>query len=346
MYKCFAIVCGALLLLSGTSCGGGGAAAPTPNAGGPAAGKADIVGQLQQGAGSRATSAVGDGLASVLVQLINTATGDLVGVDTTDLQGRYEFKGIPAGERYLLKVEFAPNAALTAAGAGASVELTLPLNPADQQTLSLLQQLGVVDSDGDGQLDAIRFENEIEDNHGVRRHRGSEHRFGDGQTVIDDNGNGDFSDDTPFDDSNHDGIADDRGQDGPGDDHSHDGLVENEVRGAIEAISADSITVGGQTFAITDATRFRDGGVNAPREAFAVGTLVEVEGLVNAAGLVTALKVQLEDEAGDDNGGTVGGGGADDGSGHDAGDDNGGAGGGGADDGAGHDAGDDNGVDG
>jgi hypothetical protein len=298
----------AIVISVSTSCGGGGAAViPPPGGGGPAAGTANISGQLQEGAGGKVISAVGDSLAGVLVQLINTATGKLAGTDVTDLTGKYEFKGVPSGQQYLLKVEFTSSRDLNGDGVNDQVELTLPLNPSDQATVNLLQQLGVEDTNGDGQLDAIRFENEINDDKGGITSRDSEHRFDDGQTVVDDNGNGDFGDDTPFDDSDCDGIADDSGTGGGTGGGDDSGVLENAARGAIEAITPDSLTVGGLTFALTNATKFL--GLNnetLTAASFTTGALVEVEGFGAAATGWTAYKVKLEDGVaggGDDNAG-------------------------------------------
>jgi hypothetical protein len=295
----------ALAIASITSCGGGGGAAgmPDPTPTGPTAGTANIAGQLVEGAGGRITSAAGAGLSGVLVQLINTATGALAGSGTTDIQGRYEFRGVPSGKDYLLKMEFAASRDLNGDGSNDQVELSLPLNPADQATLSLLNQLGVTDSDNDGQVDAIRFENQIGDDKGHHSERDSEHRFRDGQTVVDDNSNGDFSDDSAFDDSDCDGVADDNGGSGGGN-GSDDGLSENRGMGAVTRISPDRIFLGDSSWLLTSATRFL-GQDNQPLTAadFTVGMNVEVEGLSDGNGGWTALKVKLEDGGGDDNGG-------------------------------------------
>jgi hypothetical protein len=289
-------------------CGGGGAAVTPPdnNGGAPAPGTANISGQLVEGSGGRITSTVGDSLSGVLVQLINIATGQLAGTDVTDISGKYEFKGVPAGQQYLLKVEFQSSQDLNGDGSADQVELALALNPTDQQVLSLLQQLGATDSDNDGQLDAIRFENELSDDKGLHEEHNSEHRLRDGQTVIDDNGNGSFSDDSPFDDSNGDGVMDDNG--GSGGHGADDGVLETEVRGAVTALSVDRIFIGEVSFRLTDATRWlgRDN-EQLTAAQFAVGNFVEVEGLADGNGGLTALKVKLEDGAGDDNGGNGGG---------------------------------------
>jgi hypothetical protein len=107
-----------------------------------------------------------------------------------------------------------------------------------------------------------------------------------------------------------------------------------ELTGVIEVLNESSITIGGQSFAITSVTQFLDNN-NMPIEfaGLAVGMLVEVEVDADGAGGWTALKIKLEteDEAGDDNG--------DDGTEDEGGDDNG-------DDGTEDEGGDDNGDDG
>lgn len=107
---------------------------------------------------------------------------------------------------------------------------------------------------------------------------------------------------------------------------------EVELRGAIDAIGPDSITVGGQVFLTNGATAYRgDHGTTLDRSDLAVGDVVEIEGTRDANGNLVASKVKLEDESGDGHHG----GGSDDGSG----DDHGGGGGGGSGDGGDDDGG-------
>lgn len=79
---------------------------------------------------------------------------------------------------------------------------------------------------------------------------------------------------------------------------------EVEVKGAIEALSADRVRVQGRVFRIDASTRFL-GGDNEPIsfETFAIGTVVEAEGHLQSDGTVRAKKLKLEDlddDAGDE----------------------------------------------
>src|SRR5690242_11154593 len=91
------------LALGAASCGGGsGAPAPDQNDG-PAAGFADLTGQLTQGSGSRPVSTVGSPLPGVITSLINAGSGAVSGSDVTDSQGNFEIKNVPSGTGYLVK---------------------------------------------------------------------------------------------------------------------------------------------------------------------------------------------------------------------------------------------------
>jgi hypothetical protein len=75
--------------------------------------------------------------------------------------------------------------------------------------------------------------------------------------------------------------------------------TELEVRGTIESLSADRVTVLGHTFTLSASTRLLDDDNNAiALSAFAVGTYVEVEGRPNGDGTYRATKMKVEDGAG------------------------------------------------
>lgn len=80
---------------------------------------------------------------------------------------------------------------------------------------------------------------------------------------------------------------------------------EAEVRGAVEALGADRLTVAGRVFLVDGGTRLLDrAGAPVPLTTFAVGTYVEAEGRPLADGTFRATKVKLEDESDDDGSGT------------------------------------------
>ena len=281
------------------SCGGGGSAAPLPGPGagnGVSPGTTDVNGLIVQGSAEKASSTVGDGLPGLLVSLISTSTGQLLGSDVTDSLGKYEFKGIPSGSGYLVKVEFTSSQDLDGNGQPDEIELYFPVDLANQAVMELLQQIGVSDSDGDGQLDAIEVEFHLNDDKGNSDSSHSQHQRRNGKTSIDSNNDGSFDDsDDSFDDSDGDGLPDTSFSVGSIDD-SQSGLHELEVKGLISAIDASSITVGDKTFALTDSTSWRIGdNRNADPAAFTVGTFVEVEGLTDGNGGWIASKVKTED---------------------------------------------------
>ncbi|MFN7950625.1 MAG: DUF5666 domain-containing protein [bacterium] len=90
---------------------------------------------------------------------------------------------------------------------------------------------------------------------------------------------------------------------------------EVELRGTVDAIDGGSITVGGQVFAITGSTQFRDDDGNAISAGdIQVGQRVEIEGTRDPSGNLVATKVKIEDETGGGGGNAGPGNGGDDGS--------------------------------
>lgn len=274
---------------------------PPPN--GPARGTADIRGTVTEGAGGRITAASGSAFAGQTVRLIYVADGKLAGTDTTDAQGNWEFSGVAADQSYLFKLAFAANRDLNGNGLNDQVELTLPLNPADQSTLVLTQSIGLSDTNNDGVPDAIRFENLINDDTAGIRNRNTEHRFLEGETRLDADHSGVYDSNEAYDDSNCDGIRDETGVGGGGDSN----FRQREVRGTVTAISAGSVTVSDTTYTISDATIFL-GRANQSLTAtsFSVDTTVKIEGFSSGSGSWIAVKLKLEDDITGDDGGALG----------------------------------------
>lgn len=109
-------------------------------------------------------------------------------------------------------------------------------------------------------------------------------------TVGDDNANdGNANDDNSNSNSN---SNDDNGSD---DNSNTAGDDENEVFGIVEAMTADSITVGGVTYQLAAFTEFKD--------AIAVGDQVKIHIVVNTDGTFTIREIEKSDGLpGDDNG--------------------------------------------
>lgn len=82
---------------------------------------------------------------------------------------------------------------------------------------------------------------------------------------------------------------------------SDDSGSEVEVRGPVEALGADRVTVAGRVFVIDASTRLYDHDNSpVPLATFAVGTYVEAEGRPLGDGTFRAEKVKLEDESNSD----------------------------------------------
>ena len=145
----------AVMLFSAASCGGGGGVNldPTPADNTPAPGTADLSGTLTSTGGIKAFSQTGSGFEGALITLINTLTGGIAGIDLTNGLGEFEFKGVPSGDFYLLKIEFQSTEDLDGDGHPDEIELYFPLSLADQAVVELLETIGVVDADGDGDFD-------------------------------------------------------------------------------------------------------------------------------------------------------------------------------------------------
>jgi Domain of unknown function (DUF5666) len=285
------ILAAAAMVIS--SCGGGGGPKPGPDPDNkPAAGKADLSGKIVQGSGARAASAVGDGLGGIVIELINTLTGGLAGTDTTDANGNYEIKGVLAGDHYMVKVEFSSAQDLDGDGQLDQVEMYFPVALEDQAIAELIQQIGLVDTNGDGVGDSFKVETGFSDDKGNDDSSSNQVNLETGQSFEDSDGDGSFDDESAFEDSNGDCLPDDSNHDGSPD-MSGGSVGSVEVEGLIEAISGTTITVGGLTFDLTAATEYHVGANhNASPGDFAVGQFAEVEGFSSGAGNFIAMEVK------------------------------------------------------
>lgn len=106
----------------------------------------------------------------------------------------------------------------------------------------------------------------------------SDENTNDGNSNDDDNGNED--NDNGNNDNNDNDVND------------NDGADENEVFGEVEAVTADSITVGGVIYMLAEFTEFKD--------AIAVGDQVKIHVIVNADGTFTIREIEKTDDLGDD----------------------------------------------
>lgn len=112
------------------------------------------------------------------------------------------------------------------------------------------------------------------------------------------------------------------------------GAAQNEIFGAVEAITSDTITIGGVTYNLASFTEIKD--------ILAVGDQVKVHMIVNADGTITVREIEksaataVNDNSSNSNG-------SDDGPNHHVNDDNSNGSGNGSDDGPNHDSNDDHG---
>lgn len=112
-------------------------------------------------------------------------------------------------------------------------------------------------------------------------------------TVTDDNSNGaNTNDDTSNGNAN---SNDDNGNDdnsNSGDNSNTAGGEADEIFGVVEAITTDSITVGGVTYQLAEFTEFKD--------AIALGDQVKIHVIVNADGTFTIREIEKSDGQEDD----------------------------------------------
>jgi hypothetical protein len=89
--------------------------------------------------------------------------------------------------------------------------------------------------------------------------------------------------------------------------HEENEREDSRFVGVIDSITAPTVSVAGRVVTTTSATQFFSGGSTTTLDSFAVGNLVEVEGVPQADGSVVATKITMEDagdndDQGDDDG--------------------------------------------
>lgn len=221
----------------------------------------------------------------VLVEVLNARERVLASA-TSDSAGNFAIGDLAAGN---VSLRLTLPASAQPLASGTSPRLTVAATLATNTEAQLVEDLGVTDLNADGQADAVVFAGYVRDANGERVHRMALDPAT-GKTTPDTNGDGHVDgSDSSFTDDNGDGVPDDTQQPVP---------VTSEVsaRGVIDALSADSITVGGVTFVVTGSTVWLDdsGAATLPSE-FQTGEPVEVEGVRQADGSVVATRVKAED---------------------------------------------------
>jgi hypothetical protein len=245
-----------------------------------------LDGQLVQGS-NKVTTAAGDGLTGVNVELIATGNGQVASSTVTTADGRFSFRELPNGQ-FLLKLSFRSSADLDGDGVLDLIESFIPITLSQDVIDEITAALDFDDTDADSTNDALKIDIRIRagangpERHFIRWHR---HRHGD--TQVDENGDGSVDDD--FDDEDQNGLPDD------GSHHGGNFPQGPKLRGTIEAISASSITVSGETFTITDATEFKvRGDSGGDSSQFTVGDEVQVTSFTDSDGNNVALEIKLK----------------------------------------------------
>jgi len=137
----------------------------------------------------------------------------------------------------------------------------------------------------DGSVTAVRIETSGADDANANSN-------GDNQNDSNANDNASNSNDNQNDNSNSTNSNDDNSNDN-GNDNSSAGS-EQEISGVVEAITTDSITIGGVVYMLADFTEFND--------LIALGDQVKVHVIVNADGTFTIREIEKSDATGVDNG--------------------------------------------
>ncbi len=282
-----------LFVLVAACGGGGGGGAPAPQPGlGPQAGgtvSGQILGDPADAGlfGDRSTAQAGNGglvgIPGIEVR-VESETGDDLGGDITDDSGNFRIDDVPPGN-VRVKLRIRTQLDFNGDGTPDEVEIKILASVSQDQITQLIEQIGLIDLDGDGQPDGILLRGTVADN-GQQR----EHTMGidpsAGQTIPDTNGNGVVdTNDASFADSDLDGVPDDLNS-----------RSEVEVKGLIESLDQNQITVGGVSFLLTSSTIWLDRfGMATSSDAFSVGDCVEVKGFRQGQDL-TAVRVKLDDD--------------------------------------------------
>ncbi|GEM_PF-4114847 len=284
-----------LLFVLVAACGGGGggggagtpAPGPTPQAGGTVSGQ--ILGDPADADlfGSRATAQAGIGnlvgIPGIEVR-VESEAGDDLGGDITDDSGNFRIDDVPPGN-VRVKLRIRTQLDFNGDGTPDEVEIKILASVSQDQITQLIEQIGLIDLDGDGQPDGILLRGTVVDN-GQQR----EHTMGfdpsTNQTFSDTNGNGVVDvDDASFEDNDLDGVPDDLTS-----------QSEVEVKGTVDSLDDQQIVVGGISFLLSPTTLWLDDhGMATSRDYFAAGSCVEVKGYRQDEDLL-AVRVKAEDD--------------------------------------------------
>lgn len=265
-----------LSILAVVSCGNGSSS--------PASDGVKLTGTLSLENTLHGASAVG-GLAGAAMTALDASNGRVQGRQVTGPDGSFEFQNLPNG-MVILRIEPGSTFVLDGTGTSDPLEIIQEFDLSGATHMQYNGLLTLVDTDGDGTADSLLTQREL-------RMSGSQHADVDmreirpeqQQVLIDTDEDGEVSDETPLEDTDSDGIPDDL----TGHMNSlHGGML----RGPIEAISAESITVEGIEFEITDGTNWKDmGNSQADPSTFVLDENVLIRGLWNGTSWL-ALEVK------------------------------------------------------
>lgn len=256
-----------LSMLAAVSCGGGSPASLGDNG-------VRLTGQLSLDDTQHGASTV-SGLSGAAITAMDAGNGRVRSTAITGADGSFELQNLPNG-MVILRIEPGNTFVLSGIGSADPIELIQEFDLSGATHMQYNGRLTLVDTDGDGTADSLLTQRELHADGGPSTQVDMREIMPDKQQVlVDSNGDGEVSDETPQEDADSDGIPDDV----TGHMNSlHGGML----RGPIEEISSDSITVEGITFGITDGTKFKDkGNKQADPSMFVAGLNVLIRGLWN-----------------------------------------------------------------
>ena len=270
-----------LVITSIAACGGGGGN-PDPNP----VNKTALSGSLTQDTEKAVAAAAG--IRDATVTLLQGET--VVATVQTTANGKFDFGEIDPGN-YTLQFEFQGSEDLDDDGEADVFIFNIPVTILADATVVFNTNIIGVDIDQDGDLDSIDIDSLLTDNKGsnIRRLVRLLHRLGKLQEDTD--GDGDIDDEDLEDDVDNDGIPDNA-------QGSLNSLHGGILRGAIQEVGDDSITVRGIDFEVNNQTKFRDrGNKNVDLDDFDVGDNVHIHARWNGDNWV-ALMIKTTGQGG------------------------------------------------